>query len=453
MASKVSPSTPGAPPTRDCARPHRPAHPTGPPCRRADRTDTRAPPSLSHAVPCAASRHSLVFADSSPSPPARSFAHSSRTKGPSLLRHSTDSPLRRPSPPPRPTDSAPLGAAVGPDRCRPPTGASRVAHPPLSMPAVATPPAQSGGCSCRSLPLPTAAFSLSRWERLAHSLLSGPARRSQRMMACKLAESLADCRTLRLLRCLHSRSDCDRLERHLPGGNRTRREEGLSFARHTATPALVWSAPHCQGHGPRLGLSDDSILCSRSCGRDGVWARRWATRPHRRICLAHTLARVVHGLVHTAVLAPVRQDSSTPSTGQPAPSLSLLTPCPDALLVVVLGPRPRTGPPRGCFSERFDDGGRLHACLRPRDGSRRCSRAPMDCARGDLFTQTALMGLARAQAHATPVLPVLPSSSAHSHPLASSPWKETDTALTSPSGDDAQCATPAFASYPLCQHC
>ena len=71
----------------------------------------------------------------------------------------------------------------------------------------------------------------------------------------------------------------------------------------------------------------------------------------------------------------------------------------------------------------------------------------MDCARGDLFTQTALMGLARAQAHATPVLPVLPSSSAHSHPLASSPWKETDTALTSPSGDDAQCATPAFASY------
>ena len=132
-----------------------------------------------------------------------------------------DAPLRHPD---RPTDSAPLGAAVGPDRHRPPTGASRVAHPPLSMPDAATPPAQPGGCSCRSLPLPTAAFSLSRWERLAHSLLSGPARRSRRVTACRLAESLADCRTLRLLRCLHGRCDGDRLERHLPGGNRTRRE-------------------------------------------------------------------------------------------------------------------------------------------------------------------------------------------------------------------------------------
>ena len=60
---------PALPPTRDCARPHGPAHPTGPPRRRADRTDARALPSRSHAVPCGASRHSLVFADSSPITP------------------------------------------------------------------------------------------------------------------------------------------------------------------------------------------------------------------------------------------------------------------------------------------------------------------------------------------------------------------------------------------------
>ena len=70
------------------------------------------------------------------------------------------------------------------------TGASRVAHPPLYMHAVATTPAEPRGCSCRSLPLVAAAFSLSWRDRLPHSLFSGPARRSLRVTACMLAESL-----------------------------------------------------------------------------------------------------------------------------------------------------------------------------------------------------------------------------------------------------------------------
>ena len=124
------------------------------------------------------------------SPLARSFRRSFQTKGPSLPRHYPRSPVLRPSPPPRPADSAPHDAAVGPYRFRPPTGASRVAHPPLYMHAVATTPAEPRGCSCRSLPLVAAAFSLSWRDRLPHSLFSGPARRSLRVTACMLAESL-----------------------------------------------------------------------------------------------------------------------------------------------------------------------------------------------------------------------------------------------------------------------
>ena len=182
-----------------------------------------------------------------------------------------------------------------------------------------------------------------------------------------------------------------------------------------------------------------------------VWARRWATRPHRPRKLVHTLARVVHGLVHTALLAPVRKDSSTQSTGLPRPPLSSVPvrapssslcslPCPGQ---VCLGVTPVNASMMG---------GWLHACIRLRHGSR-CSRAPMQSARGDLFTQTASQGLARAQAHATPVQPVLPSSSVHSsQPSASSPWKETGTAFISLPGSHARPAqplgaTPAFPSY------
>ena len=124
------------------------------------------------------------------SPLAHSFRRSFQTKGPSLPRHYPRSSVLRPSPPPRPADSAPHDAAVGPYRIRPPTGASRVAHPPLYMHAVATTPAEPQGCSRRSLPLVAAAFSLSWRDRLPRSLFSGPARRSLRVTACMLAESL-----------------------------------------------------------------------------------------------------------------------------------------------------------------------------------------------------------------------------------------------------------------------
>ena len=96
------------------------------------------------------------------SPIARSFQRSTQTTGPSLLRHYPVSSVLRPSPPPQSAGSTPHGAAVGQFRFPPPTGASRVAHPPLCMHAVATTPAEPEGGSCRSLPPPAAAFSLSR---------------------------------------------------------------------------------------------------------------------------------------------------------------------------------------------------------------------------------------------------------------------------------------------------
>ena len=105
---------------------------------------------------------------------------------------------------------------------QPPRGASRVAHDPSThMPS----------------PLPRR----NRWVRMSLSFPNGgglprisggsasalpfsrPARRSLRVTACALAESLRTLlhRKLRLLRCLHRRSDCYRLERPLPGGNCT----------------------------------------------------------------------------------------------------------------------------------------------------------------------------------------------------------------------------------------
>ena len=185
-----------------------------------------------------------------------------------------------------------------------------------------------------------------------------------------------------------------------------------------ATPAHVWSVPHGQARWPRWGGLDCSLSCHRSCGLGGREARECgqavgnAPAPPPRSPL--TLARVVHGLSTRLPLAPV-PSGTRPRSPQDSP-------CPSLSSLPVLVPSSSVCPvPVGrrvgvvAQGNILTMGGWLHACIRPRLGSRECSRPPMQSARGDLFTQTAsLPGLARAQAHATPLQPVLPSSSAHS---------------------------------------
>ena len=102
-------------PQRGCVRRRGPARPPDTPWE-----STRPPsPAAPQLLDTGAQAHRQ-------SPLAHSFRRS--TKGPSLPRHYPRSPVLRP--PPRPADSAPHDAAVGPYRFRPPTGAS-CCTPPL----------------------------------------------------------------------------------------------------------------------------------------------------------------------------------------------------------------------------------------------------------------------------------------------------------------------------------
>ena len=157
------------------------------------------------------------------SPVARSCQHRSQTKGPSLHRHYPASPVLRPYPPPQGAGSVPHDTTVG---------QRRHASHPEGLPVLHTIPLRTCrrhypggtvGCSRRS-PSPTAAaFPETQAGRLPHCPFRGLLG-----VHCTLrpARSLSPLRTLfhrklRLLRCLHRRSDCYRLERPLPGGTCT----------------------------------------------------------------------------------------------------------------------------------------------------------------------------------------------------------------------------------------
>ena len=102
--------------------------------------------------------------------------------------------------------------------CQPPQGASRVAHNPSFAHAVATTPAEPlGACVVR---FPTAAaFPEIQAGRLPHCPFEACSAFTARYGLCARQVPTDPLhQKLRPVRYLHGRSDCYRLERHLPGG-------------------------------------------------------------------------------------------------------------------------------------------------------------------------------------------------------------------------------------------
>ena len=127
-------------------------------------------------------------------------------------------PIRHPRGPVPCLTTPPLASTA----CQPPQGASRVAHNPSFTHAVAITPAEPLGALIVRFPN---GGGLPRNSGGSASALpfSRPAQRSLHVTAYALAKSLTDPlhQKLRPVRYLHGRSDCYRLERHLPGGIRT----------------------------------------------------------------------------------------------------------------------------------------------------------------------------------------------------------------------------------------
>ena len=184
----------------------------------------RLPPSLSHGVPRAASRPLSALPDAFVN--RRSLAPASTVPGPRVLSSAGIARLHRYYDPIRhPKGPVPRLAA-------PPLASSAPPATPRGFPCCTRSlfrtcrrhyPGGTVGCSCRfsfpnrgGLPrIPGGSASALPFSR--------PARRSLLVTACALAESLRTLfhRKLQPLRCLRGRSDCYRLERHLPGGIRT----------------------------------------------------------------------------------------------------------------------------------------------------------------------------------------------------------------------------------------
>ena len=193
-----------------------------PPVRRATSNSTS-----SFAFTCSALRSFSIVSGVTrlirQSPHARSCQHYSQTRGPFLLRHYPVSTVLRPHPPPQRAGSAPHSATVGQRR----SPATQRGFPCCTRSLFRTCrrhyPGGTVGCTCRS-PSPTAAaFPESQAGRLPHCPFRGLL-----SVHCSLrpVRSLNPLRILlhqklRPIRYLHGRSDCYRLERHLPGGVRT----------------------------------------------------------------------------------------------------------------------------------------------------------------------------------------------------------------------------------------
>ena len=157
------------------------------------------------------------------SPVARSCQHRSRTKGPFLHRHYPASPVLRPYPPPQGAGSVPHDTTVGQHRLP----ATPRGFPCCTQPLFRTCRRHYPGGNRwvrASFSSPTAAaFPELQAGRLPHYPFRGLLSVHYTLRPMR---SLSPLRTLlhqklQPLRYLHGRSDCYRLERHLPGGIRT----------------------------------------------------------------------------------------------------------------------------------------------------------------------------------------------------------------------------------------
>ena len=180
----------------------------------------------SFAFTCGALRSSSTFRRGQTQSVNRlSLAPASTVPGPRVLPstgitrlHRYYDPIRHPKGPVPCLTTPPLASTA----CQPPQGASRVAHNPSFTHAVAITPAEPLGALIVRFPN---GGGLPRNSGGSASALpfSRPAQRSLHVTAYALAKSLTDPlhQKLRPVRYLHGRSDCYRLERHLPGGIRT----------------------------------------------------------------------------------------------------------------------------------------------------------------------------------------------------------------------------------------
>ena len=156
------------------------------------------------------------------SPVARSCQHRSRTKGPSLHQHYPASPVLRPYPPPQGAGSVPHDTTVGQHRLPATPRGFPCCTQPLFHTCRRHYPGGTVGCPHRSLPQrrrPSPKFRRVGFRIALFEACSAFTARYG-LCACQVPTDPLH-QKLRPVRYLHGRSDCYRLERHLPGGIRT----------------------------------------------------------------------------------------------------------------------------------------------------------------------------------------------------------------------------------------